>query len=408
MLLTTPLTESRINARSTSIALGASMLAVAALGGCMQQMDPKAARAEFSSKQQSIQSAQAVTMQSPTQVSTQSPTQASALPVVAQGPVQLSAPQAGVSAETRAREAAYIASMQSAEAESLLRAAARSSWAALRAHAIEASTPNPALLAELAPAGLADENRGVRFVACMALAETPCRDLAVMVQPLLQDESASVRAAATLALVRVGKPVDPTPIAAMAFDDDPEIRANAYMVLGELGNPSAIPLIHDSIAKGLDLVNPIRVRLIGLAASEALVKLGERREIEPIRAALFAPPEQAELTVVACGAIGRLKDEVARPMLQRLLTVQGEGIRVPEVRLSAAIALMELGGSSELAMAVSREYLTNSDPRVRSLVAALLGKARSPESAAVLTNLIRDTDPTVQVAAAGGIEAIDE
>lgn len=180
MLLTTPLTESRTNARSTSIALGASMLAVAALGGCMQQMDPKAARAEFSSKQQSIQSAQAVTMQSPTQVSTQSPTKTSALPVVAQGPVQLSAPQAGVSAETRAREAAYIASTQSAEAESLLRAAARSSWAALRAHAIEASTPNPALLAELAPAGLADENRGVRFVACMALAETPCRDLAVM------------------------------------------------------------------------------------------------------------------------------------------------------------------------------------------------------------------------------------
>lgn len=409
MLLTTPITESRTNARSTSIALGASMIAVAALGGCMQQMDQKAARAEFSSKQQSIQSAQAVTMQSPTQVSTQSPTKTSALPlVVAQGPVQLSAPQTGVSAETRAREAAYIASMQSAEAESLLRAAARSSWAALRAHAIEASSPNPALLAELAPAGLADENRGVRFVACMALAETPSRDLAVMVQPLLQDESASVRAAATLALVRLGTPVDPTPIATMAFDDDPEIRANAYMVLGELGNPSAIPLIHDSIGKGLDLVNPIRVRLIGLAASEALVKLGERREIEPIRAALFAPPEQAELTVVACGAIGRLKDEVARPMLQRLLTVQGEGIRVPEVRLSAAIALMELGGSSELAMAVSREYLTNSDPRVRSLVAALLGKARSPESAAVLTNLIRDTDPTVQVAAAGGIEAIDE
>jgi hypothetical protein len=167
-------------------------------------------------------------------------------------------------------------------------------------------------------------------------------------------------------------------------------------------------MIYDSIGKGLDLINPIRVRLIGLAASEALVKLGEQREIEPIRAALFAPPEQAELTVVACGAIGRLKDEVARPMLQRLLSVQGEGLRVPEIRLSAAIALMELGASSDLALVVSREYLTNTDPRVRSLVASLLGKARSPESAAVLTNLIRDADPTVQVAAAAGIELIDE
>ncbi len=398
MFLTTPVAKMTISARVSSQSSCAVMLAAAAAftGGCMQQMDPKAARAEFSSKQQSITSAQAAS------------TQAKPLPAVATGPVQLSAPQAGVSAEMRAREAAHLASTQSAEAQALLRAAARSSWAALRAHAIEASTPNAALLAELAPAGLADENRGVRFVACMALAETPCPEVAVMVQPLLKDESASVRAAATLALVRLGKPVDPTPIAAMVFDEDPEIRANAYMVLGELGNPSAIPLIHDSIGKGLDLINPIRVRLIGLAASESLVKLGEQREIEPIRAALFAPPEQAELTVVACGAIGRLKDEVARPMLQRLLTVQGEGLRVPEIRLSAAIALMELGGSSDLALAVSREYLSNDDPRVRSLVASLLGKARSPEAAAVLTNLIRDADPTVQVAAAGGIEAIDE
>jgi hypothetical protein len=377
---------------------GSALASTFALCGCMQQMDPKAARAEFSSKQQSIASAQAASTQSQTQ----------ALPTLATGPVQLSAPQPGVNVEMRAREAAHLASTQSAEAQALLRAAARSTWAALRAHAIEASTPNAALLAELAPAGLADENRGVRFVACMALAETPCPDLAVMVQPLLQDDSASVRAAATLALARLGKPVDPSPIAVMVFDNDPEIRANAYMVLGELGNRSAVPMIYDSIGKGLDLINPIRVRLIGLAASEALVKLGEQREIEPIRAALFAPPEQAELTVVACGAIGRLKDEVARPMLQRLLSVQGEGLRVPEIRLSAAIALMELGASSDLALVVSREYLTNTDPRVRSLVASLLGKARSPESAAVLTNLIRDADPTVQVAAAAGIELIDE
>lgn len=396
MFLTTPVAKLTVRASVHMHLSCATALAAALMGGCMQQMDPKAARAEFSSKQQSIASAKAAS------------TQAKQFPPVATGPVQLSAPQTTVSAEARAREAAHLASTQSAEAQALIRAAARSSWAALRAHAIEASTPNAALLAELAPAGLADENRGVRFVACMAIAETPCPEVAVMVQPLLQDESASVRAAATLALVRLGKPVDPTPIAAMVFDEDPEIRANAYMVLGELGNPSAIPLIHDSIGKGLDLINPIRVRLIGLAASESLVKLGEQREIEPIRAALFAPPEQAELTVVACGAIGRLKDEVARPMLQRLLTVQGEGLRVPEIRLSAAIALMELGGSSDLALAVSREYLSNDDPRVRSLVASLLGKARSAEAAAVLTNLIRDTDPTVQVAAAGGIEAIDE
>ena len=53
----------------------------------------------------------------------------------------------------------------------ILRSAARDQWAALRAHAVEASIRTPKLLAELAPAALRDENRGVRFVACMAIAE---------------------------------------------------------------------------------------------------------------------------------------------------------------------------------------------------------------------------------------------
>jgi HEAT repeat protein len=363
--------------------------------GCMQQMDPKQARAEFSSKDRSIANAQSANRPAPI------------LPAVATGPVALGEPTTGNGQQAQERAASELARQQLNEAQELLRAAARSSWAALRAHAIEASAVNPALLAELAPAGLADENRGVRFVTCMAIAEKPSDDMAALVQPLLADESDSVRASALLALGRCGKSVDPGPIAAMAFSNNPEIRANAYLVLGEMGNRSAVPLIYDSLTKGLELVNPVRVRLIGLAASEALVKLGEAREIEPIRAALFAPPEQGELTVVACGAIGRLKDEVARPMLERLLTVQGDARRSPEIRLSAAAALMELGANPRLAVTVAQEYLANGDPRVRAVVAVLLGKARCPEATTILTNLIRDTDPTVQVAAAAGLEAIE-
>ncbi|MFM7259338.1 MAG: HEAT repeat domain-containing protein [bacterium] len=390
----TPATTLRGSRAAAGIAVF-GCVAIFASSGCMQRMDPKQARAEFSSKDQSIATAQ----------SAGRPT--ASLPPVGTGPVTLAPPAAVSGTETSAREASELARLQLHEAQSLLRAAARSSWAALRAHAIEASTANPALLVELAPAGLADENRGVRFVTCMAIAREPSEDLAVLVQPLVTDESESVRASALLALSRCGKKVDPGPIAAMAFSNNPEVRANAYLVLGEMGNRSAVPLIYDSLTKGLELVNPVRVRLIGLAASEALVKLGEAREIEPIRAALFAPPEQSELTVVACGAIGRLKDEVARPMLERLLTVSGEARRSPEIRLSAATALMELGGNPKLAVAIAQEYLGNGDPRIRAVVAVLLGKARCPEATTILTNLIRDTDPTVQVAAAAGLEAVD-
>jgi hypothetical protein len=274
-----------------------------------------------------------------------------------------------------------------------------SSWAALRAHAIEASARNEGLLRELAPRGLVDENRGVRFVTCMAISESKLLtqsaadapraqvalrtqaanraqgeldvDLCVLVRPLLSDESASVRAAAMLALTRCGVDVDLTAIAGMLQDADPEVRANAYLVLGELGNRSAVPLIRESLGQGMKLVNPIRARLVDLTAAEALVKLGDEREIEPIRGA------------------------------------SGESKRLPEVRLSAARALVRIGAPAAAGLAVAREYLGSTDARVRAQTAALLGEIRSPESASLLESLVRDTNPTVQVAAAASLQSAE-
>ncbi len=303
-------------------------------------------------------------------------------------------------------DAAPSLSERSAAAD-VLRAAARSNWAALRANALEAAASNLSLLAELAPRGLVDENRGVRFVACMAIARAQDRDLSLLVRPLIQDDSASVRAAAMLALARTGNSVDFSPLAAMLSENDAEIRGNAYLILGELGNRSAVPLIRESLGRGMRLVNPVRARLVDLAAAEALVKLGDEREIEPIRAALFAPPEQAELTVVACEAIGRLRDEVSRPMLERLVSVGGDAQRSPEIRLAAAKALVALGGAAPMALSISREAISSPDARIRSQAAGVLGALRLPEAYDLLAALIRDADPTVQVSAAAGIESAE-
>ncbi len=396
--------DSLRTATRTTVSVRGALLASAiintTLTGCMQGMDAKQASAQFSSKQQSI------TTQSATAPGSFTP-RAMPTPELASGPVELAEPPAVHTGGHDAKSAEQLAASQRGDADALLRAAARSSWSALRAHAIEASVERPTLLAELAPTALLDDNRGVRFVACMAIAEAPNPDLALFVQPLLTDESPSVRAAATLALTRCGEHPDPTPLAAMIYSNEPEIRANAYLVLGELGNRSAVPMIRDSLGHGLKLVNPIRVRLIDLAAAEALVKLGDEHEIEPIRAALFAPPEHAELTIVACEALGRLKDEVSRPMLERLLAVQGDSKRAPEIRLAAATALMQLGGSAEMALKVTGEYITNGDPRIRAMVATLLRGTSSEQAVVALSTLIRDRDPTVQVAAAGGLEAAE-
>lgn len=391
------------------------LLGVSLATGCMRNVDPGAARAAFSSKNRSLPP-NAANANAANATATNPSIGSSAGSSAASD--ELSTPPAGLlgagqppvlhepvlSESELPRREAVATEAERSGAASILRAASRSNWAALRANAIEASKSSKPLLAEIAPRGLVDENRGVRFVACMAIGESRDRDLGVLVQPLVQDESASVRAAAMLALSRCGHTVDLTPIAAMLADNEPEVRANAYLVLGELGNRSAVPLIRDSIGRGMKLVNPIRARLVDLTAAEALVKLGDDREIEPLRAALFAPPEQAELTLVACDAIGRLRDEVSRPMLERLLSVSGDARRSPEIRIAAARALMRIGDATPAALAVAREYLGNPDGRIRSQAAALLGQVRTPESFDLLSRLLRDADPTVQVSAAAGIE----
>lgn len=410
--------EQRVVRVSPRIAISAGFALAALLGaGCVNKMDPAVAREQFSSKERSMAAAGNRSI-APRRATPEA--EPVAFPV-GEAPPVLSTP--GVTDGA----ASPVPDSVRADAASILRQAAKSNWAALRAHAIEASVHNRALLAELAPRGFADENRGVRFVACMSAAEARANDLAPMIEPLVADESASVRAAAMLALSRAGRKVDISPLATMAFDSDPEIRANAYLVLGELGNRSAIPVIRESLGQGMGLLNPIRVRLVGMSAAEALVKLGDDAQIEPIRAALFAPPQQAELTVVACDALGRLGDEIARPMLERLVTGSGESLRSPEVRIAAARALARLSGGPKagalalatgapksadsvtfsMALGVAKDSIGSSDGRVRAQVAGLLSEIGSPEAAALLAGLIRDSDPVVQVAAAGGLDAAD-
>ena len=364
-------------------------------GGCMKNVAPGEARAQFSSKDQSVNAPSAPTTANQ---------RADGMPTLS------------TTAGTPGTFTVPVDASEVEAAQALLRSAARSNWAALRAHAIEASSKSPALLEEFAVRGLVDENRGVRFVTCMAIAhvgetmsQTGRAKFVESVQPLLLDESLSVQASAMLALTRCGLAVDVSPLALMIGNDDPEIRANAYLVLGELGNPSAVPLIRESLGHGMKLVNPIRVRLVDLAAAEALVKLGAEDDIVPIRAALFAPPEQAELTVVACDAIGRLHDQVARPMLERILSAPGAAARSPEIRLAAARALMRLGSNPLMGVAIAREYAASPDPRIRAQVASLVGGIlalpTAPSEAVDLARVfLRDTDPTVQVAAASALE----
>lgn len=291
-------------------------------------------------------------------------------------------------------------------ARAWLALASDNEYSLVRAYAFEAMQHAPGLLAELGPRGLVDENRGVRFVTTMAMGRANQRNAAPLIEPGLLDDSASVRAASIYALRSFGEAADPSPLAGMAMSEDPEIRGNATMILGMLGNPSAIPVIEASLGQGMRLQNPMRVRITELQAAEALVSLGDQEDVEPIRAALFAPVEQGELTVLACDILGRLEDQQARPMLMRLILAEGNQRRPPEIRVAAAGAIFRLPGPHEpFLQSILLDAAGGEDPRLRTQAAEALSRVPTPEARRALERLLADEELPVRTAAAGSLLA---
>jgi HEAT repeat protein len=215
-----------------------------------------------------------------------------------------------------------------------------------------------------------------------------------------------VRAAAIATLAKLGRTVDPTPLAAMVRSDDPEVRSNAYLVLGEMGNRSAVPMIRESLGKGMRQVNPARVRVVELQGAEALVRLGEPDGIEPIRAALFAPGEQAEFTALAAQQVARLRDDGSRAILMRLIDGTGISARPTEVRIGCAVALAQI--SPEDAQAVvrfARTLAKDREPVVRAQAGLALAMAGGAAAVPEIEPMLLDPDPTVQLAVAKGLLA---
>ncbi len=289
-------------------------------------------------------------------------------------------------------------------AAQLLDEASRSKEPMLRAIALEALLPDPATLEPAVRRGLADPNPGVRFSAAIVGSKAGLPGLAPLVEPLLLDPNESVRAAAILALHRAGRKVDPTPLGSMVVSPDPSVRGNAVVVLGDLGNRTAIPLLKHGFETPLPKAVPAAVRVVDLQIAEAMVKLGDLSQLEPIHAALFSRSDQGECIGLACQIVGGLRDKSALPMLQRLIDAGGDDTRPMEIRLVAAVACMQImDPGPEALQALGLQGARDARPPVRSVAARLLGYFRSPEATAALSQLLRDREPAVQVAAAAAI-----
>ena len=290
-----------------------------------------------------------------------------------------------------------------AQALATLQVATRSEQPLVRANAIEMLEPEVEPLRDAVRRGLVDRNAGVRFVSAMALGKRRLCGSSELVRPLLDDPSQSVRAAAIFALVVCGDDdVDQTPLSAMVLGLDRVTRANAALVLGEIGNPTAAVLLREAMKRPLQVENPEVVRASELGLAEALVRLGDRRQLETIRAAFFAPASQGELTAMASQMAGRLSDRTLVPAMAALALATGPRQAGPELRLIAAEALARIDRQMALP-ALAIEFSGSDMPEVRMQVAAVLGLDRSPEGERMLERLLGDPNERVRVAAAGAV-----
>lgn len=292
----------------------------------------------------------------------------------------------------------------------LLLESAESADPLIRANAIEGLQHVPSRARVVIADGLEDPNLGVRFAATVIAGRLKIDDMQGFITPLLGDPSQDVRAAAIYALNAIGAQVDPTPLAEMVLVGDARKRAQAAYILGEMGNPSAIPLLKQAAAKDSPRATSAEMRLLDLQIAEALVKLGDLNELEPIRAALYpSRPEELEGTALAVQIIGQVDDR--RSIDQLIFLADPDvsddvgGPMPAEVRLAAAASLAQLGLPN--GGFIADEFRDNPSPALRSQAAYVYGQTGDPKTLLILESMLEDESALVRVAAAAAILDIE-
>lgn len=275
----------------------------------------------------------------------------------------------------------------------------------VRANAMEAAALLPARLESVIAGGLSDQSPAVRSVAAMAAGRASLVSCTNRVYALLNDPTAHVRASALYALVRFGADVDRSPLATMLLDDpSPWVRRHAAYLLGELGDPSALPLLRAAAVEPYTSASREQARIFQLQIAEAMAKLGDANARESLRAALYpSRPEDLESSAMVIQMLGQMRDRVAGDQLVYLARYRDrQGNAYPaEIRLAVAGALAALEIPDESRTA--EEFMGSTEPVLRAQAAFVLGERRERSSAEALATLLQDVEPMVRIAAAAAV-----
>lgn len=275
----------------------------------------------------------------------------------------------------------------------------------LRANAVEAAGYSPARLRSVIDRGLDDPNLGVRSVAAGTAGRAKLKGVAQRLHGLESDSSPYVRASAIGALARMGEQVDQSPLAMMLLTDpSPKIRSHAAFTVGEIGNRSALGMLKEAAGAKMERASSGEVKLMQLQIAEAMVKLGDDAQLQPIRAALYpSRPDELEAAALAVQILGQVRDKAAMGQLMHMAGYRDQaGQPLPaEIRLAVSSALAKMG--EKRGGFIADEFRTSSSAPLRAQAAATYGDIGNGESLARLKELLNDGDSLVRVAAAGAV-----
>ncbi|MEK6701498.1 MAG: HEAT repeat domain-containing protein [Planctomycetota bacterium] len=284
--------------------------------------------------------------------------------------------------------------------------ASKSTQSDLRANAIEAAGLAMPRLERVISAGLSDRNEGVQSVAAMTVAKNRLVSMVPKVRPLVDSRSPYVGAAAVMALSKCSEPIDDAKVAKLAellwTSDSPRIRSHVAYVLGEIGNPSALPMLKQAAGLKMPKAASAETGLMMLQFAEAMVKLGDQAQIEPLRAALHpSRREDLETAALAAQILGELRDKRPIDQMVNLTAYQDPTTKEmypAEVRMQIAASLAKLG--LDKGGFIADKYITDPNPQLRAQAAAVYGDTGRTDHYPKLAAMLEDPDEHVRLSAA--------
>jgi HEAT repeat protein len=231
---------------------------------------------------------------------------------------------------------------------------------------------------------LSDADPAVRFTGAMACGSLRIAESRSKLLHLVNDPDRRVQIAARFGLHRIGDYTYSRDFEKTARDLDPAVRAVTAQVLGLLEEPTAVNILASMTSD--------RNQYVRLCVAEAMWRMGDEEALQPLLAGMISPdPADQMMCITAVAAPGR------RDVIQHVRSRLTHPTWV-EIPLVAARAMGDLGSDEGMTIAV--RAVSSAEPRHRAMAAMALRSIGRTDAQPMLANLLQDPVPQVRLSAA--------